>query len=66
MENKKSKRTMHRFVTGKPVLASVLLSLLGTALIPIGPFICGITCSTRLDFRPDRFVRLHRYIFTAL
>ena len=39
MENKKSKRTMHRFVTGKPVLASVLLSLLGTALIPIGPFI---------------------------
>ena len=57
VENKGSKRTMHRFVTGKPVLASVLLSLLGTALIPIG---------TRLDFRPDRFVRLHRYIFTAL
>lgn len=39
VENKGSKRTMHRFVTGKPVLASVLLSLLGTALIPIGPFI---------------------------
>ena len=39
MENKESKRKMHRFVTGKPVLASVLLSLLGTALIPIGPFI---------------------------
>ena len=39
MENKGSKRKMHRFVTGKPVLASVLLSLLGAALIPIGPFI---------------------------
>ena len=39
MENKESKRKMHRFVTGKPVLASVLLSLLGFVLIPIGSFI---------------------------
>ena len=39
MEKKESKRTMHRFVTRKPVLASVLLSLLGVIFIPAGPLL---------------------------
>ena len=39
MKKKESKRTMHRFVTGKPVLASILLSLLAISLIPIVPYI---------------------------
>ena len=39
MEKKESKRTMHRFVTRKPVLASVLLSLLGGIFIPAGPLL---------------------------
>ena len=39
MKKKESKRTVHRFVTGKPVLASIGLALLAISLIPIVPFL---------------------------
>ena len=42
MKKKESKRMMHRFVTGRPVLASILLSLLVFSLIPILPYILKI------------------------